>query len=351
MKRRKYAVAAAFALLVLLVAVTALARPGGGSSYSGGGGGGFGGGGSSGGGSSGGGSSGGGSWGGGSSSSGGGGGDDIGGAIIGALFELLVRVLFELALRYPAVSVPLVVGAVIAYLLTRRDPGGYANAGFIAGAIALLPLGYFAPWAFIGTLTIAGAVALHRWHEKDAEGWTASVEDETPEAAPTPKAAPTPSAVPDAPAAAPTTTAVRSVRGTLQALREVDPDFSIVVIEDFLYALYAEVQRARGSDALDALVAYVSEEERAKLGGAGLASVEDVIIGGMRWLGVEGTGAGDARTTVRVEFAVNYTEVARDGSRQGVESVERWTLSRAAGVRSTPFKVSSHFSALRAPVP
>ncbi|MDO9015644.1 MAG: Tim44-like domain-containing protein [Deltaproteobacteria bacterium] len=304
MKRRRYAVAILLAVLVVLVAGVALARPGGGGSFSGGGGSGSG--------------SGGGSFGGGSSSSSGGSGDDLAGALLGALFEVVVNYLFALAVEHPQVSIPLVAAAVIAYLLTRRDPDGFANVGFIAAVIALLPLGYFAPWAFIGTLAVAGAVALYRWREKSDEGWTATVED-APEA---------PSAATRAPEP------MSQARASLQALRAVDPDFSVVVLEDFLYALYAEVQRARGSGTLDTLVAYVSADVRRKLSGAGLASVEDVIVGALRWRDVAGTEAHADRTRLRVDFEANYTEVAKDGTRQGVYVIERWTLVRKGGVKS-----------------
>ena len=42
------------------------------------------------------------------------------------------------------------------------------------------------------------------------------------------------------------------------SIRETDPDFSIVLFEDFLYTLYAEMKRARGQQGAMALGAYLS---------------------------------------------------------------------------------------------
>ena len=306
MKRRRRVVAVTVAVAVALLAFAAFARPGGGSSFSGGGGGG----------------------GGGSSGGGGGssGGDDLVGALVGALFELLVQALFELAVAYPQVSIPLVAVGVIVYLLTRRDPRGYANGWFIGGVIALLALGYFSPWAFIGALVLLGGVALSRSQHKRDDGWIAAMDAESGVTRSAEQTTPAPGSELAPP--------VGSVRTRLLEMRAFDPDFSLVVLEDFLYALYAEVQHARGANTLDTLVAYVSEAARAKLRGAGLAAVEDVVVGALRLQGVDDAAATAARTELRVEFEANYTEVSPDGRRQGVHVVERWRVARPGGAKS-----------------
>ena len=74
------------------------------------------------------------------------------------------------------------------------------------------------------------------------------------------------------------------LRGKLEALRRTDPGFSIVVFEDFLYFLYAEMQRARGAGAGEALAAYVADGARAVLHNDGrVAEVNGIIIGSMTY--------------------------------------------------------------------
>jgi predicted lipid-binding transport protein (Tim44 family) len=331
MKHRRVLVALVMAAAVALIAVAALARPGGGSSFSGGGGSDFG-------------SSygGGGGSGGSSSSSGGGDGDGI----LGALFEILVRLIIELAVAYPQVSVPLVVVAVIVVLLTRRDAEGRAKALSMMGWGALMVLPYFSPWAFIGVLSIVLGVSHLRSLQKRNDGWVAAIlggsrlrsqqkrDDDWVAAMDAEHGVARPAVEGPLTASDRAATPSAGARAKLLEVRAFDPDFSLVVLEDFLYALYAEVQRARGADALDTLVAYTSDDVRARLGGAGLAAVEDVIVGALRLQDVDGVSADAERTSIRVEFEANYTEVSPDGARQGVRVVERWRVARPGGVKS-----------------
>src|SRR4029078_7676041 len=53
-----------------------------------------------------------------------------------------------------------------------------------------------------------------------------------------------------------------SVSAAIAALKGKDEDFSLVLFEDFLYALYAEVQTARGEGSLAKLAPYLSEGAR-----------------------------------------------------------------------------------------
>jgi len=78
-------------------------------------------------------------------------------------------------------------------------------------------------------------------------------------------------------------------RGKLDRLRERDPDFSVILFEDFLYMLYAEVQRARGRGTIEELGAYVSPAAQAALrADPGLTEVKGIVIGGMRYLEASG---------------------------------------------------------------
>jgi hypothetical protein len=122
-------------------------------------------------------------------------------------------------------------------------------------------------------------------------------------------------------------------RRLLEGLRRVDPEFSIVVFEDFLYALYAETQRARGEQALDRLAAFVDAPVRATLASPGLTEVRDVVVGAMQIEKVAGVDGGHAR--VEVGFEANFTEVGADGE-QAYYAADRWTLSRPSSARSRP---------------
>jgi inner membrane protein import complex subunit Tim44-like protein len=128
-----------------------------------------------------------------------------------------------------------------------------------------------------------------------------------------------------------------SPRRRLERLRDDgrDPGFSLVLFEDFLYALYAKAQEARGTHALDSLAPWVSGPARGSLaaGAEGLTAVEAVVVGAMRLLGVSDVSPAAAQVRVKIEFEANYTEV-RGGGKQSHYVVERWELVRATRARS-----------------
>ncbi|MGI5865618.1 MAG: TIM44-like domain-containing protein [Myxococcales bacterium] len=134
---------------------------------------------------------------------------------------------------------------------------------------------------------------------------------------------------------------LRNGRRRLAALRVMDPDFSVVTFEDFLYALYAKAHEARGAKQLDSLSPYLSPAARASFQPyvPGLVGVKGVIVGGMRIVAVRGVAPGAQATSVSVVFETNFTEVRRLHEKD-VEStwysVERWELSRPQGVKSRP---------------
>ncbi len=123
-------------------------------------------------------------------------------------------------------------------------------------------------------------------------------------------------------------------RHTLAEIRARDPDFSAVLFEDFVYALYARVQAARGDPkAMAALAPYVAADTRTALLAREPSGVKihGVVIGKMQVTGVT------IDTMVRVElvFEANYTADMAEGP-QGHYIEERWTLERALGVTSKP---------------
>jgi DNA-directed RNA polymerase subunit RPC12/RpoP len=137
-------------------------------------------------------------------------------------------------------------------------------------------------------------------------------------------------------------------RRRLERLRDEgrDPSFSLILFEDFLYALYARAQEARGARSLDFLSPWLSGPARAALadGAERVAKVEAVVVGAMRFLSVSDLGPDRSQVRVGVEFETNYTEVGSDaaaGSRSFYVR-EQWFLVRSTGAPSrTPDTVRS----------
>jgi len=118
---------------------------------------------------------------------------------------------------------------------------------------------------------------------------------------------------------------------SLEKLREIDAGFSVVLFEDFLYSLYAEVHQARGAGQLHRLSAYFTPQAAGSFPQP-VGPVVGVVVGAFRVKGGEIT---PSHATVTVEFESNYTE----GSR-GFYVVETWRLTRKVGVASrTPARV------------
>jgi hypothetical protein len=124
----------------------------------------------------------------------------------------------------------------------------------------------------------------------------------------------------------------------LEPLRGLDPGFSQVLFEDFLFRLASQTHRARATPAeLAALAPYVAEPVRAALAtrpGSG-APIADVVIGALRVIGFEppappppdAPGPGFVQLAVELEL-----EVA--GATTGWYLREEWRLRRAADVRT-----------------
>jgi hypothetical protein len=121
------------------------------------------------------------------------------------------------------------------------------------------------------------------------------------------------------------------VRRQIQSIRDVDPDFSLVLLEDFLYALYAEAQTARGRGAHAVLLPYFREAARAKLLALGQHEVHGVVVGALCFVSF----AGSPRLGIGVEIEANYAEEHDDGT-HGFYTRERWSLSRRRDARSRP---------------
>jgi hypothetical protein len=118
-----------------------------------------------------------------------------------------------------------------------------------------------------------------------------------------------------------------------------DPDFSLVVFEDFLGALYAAAHEARGKQALRDLTPWLSGDARGALKSDPeyVKGVSAIVIGAVHWLTLNEVSG---RVQLRVRFDANYTEhVIRASGNDALQSywvVEQWTLERDIAVQSRP---------------
>jgi hypothetical protein len=127
-------------------------------------------------------------------------------------------------------------------------------------------------------------------------------------------------------------------------LRRFDPNFSEIIFTDFCYALYGRAHDARGHgpEALDVLSPYLSQRARTsllRLNSPGLQAVEGIIVGEMRVVSVSGL---DSPTVgIRLMFEANYTEI-NDGQQMSYYVRERWDLERKRDVLSpTPQRATA----------
>lgn len=213
--------------------------------------------------------------GGGSSSSGGGGG---GGEVI---IELLVWLVFE----HPAIGIPLVLVVCVVWWLKTRSTSRERD--WSAGAAPVST--HFSPYV----PPPPGTPPVSRWVEQPP----------------------------------------LRIDADYDAIQKLDPQFSRIVFEDFLYGLYAEVQRARGRGQLNKLSAYLAPNTMTQLQQNVRGVIDHVVIGAMRL--IEASASPQAGARIVIELETNYTEAGR-----GQYVRERWTLARAASAKSrTPDRV------------
>lgn len=124
-----------------------------------------------------------------------------------------------------------------------------------------------------------------------------------------------------------------SARERFEKLRQADPDFSLVLFEDFVHALFHEVHSRRGGGHLDHFAAYIGPKARAEMRFHPAQAVRSIVVGSMRTLAVRGEGS-----WVEVSLAIeaNYTEVQEDGREQTFYVEEEWRLSRWMATKSRP---------------
>ena len=139
-----------------------------------------------------------------------------------------------------------------------------------------------------------------------------------------------------------------TVAAHFDALRKYDPNFSEILFTDFIYALYAQAQKARGRKDIDNYSSYLDAsviQQFKALAGPELKEVKGVIIGASHILDVSDPEQ-EASITISVQFETNYTEIA--AAPGGTESAntwyarEQWTFNRRRDVLSrSPEKITA----------
>jgi len=131
----------------------------------------------------------------------------------------------------------------------------------------------------------------------------------------------------------------------LDDIRQLDPEFSVVLFQDFAYALYAKAHEDRANPRdLESLSPYLGQDARDQLAQRQPvgAPVSGVVIGAMRVVGLSipaatptTAGTPQPKVTVLLEFEANMT-VGAAGVERTQYVRERWRLVRDANVQSKP---------------
>ena len=132
-------------------------------------------------------------------------------------------------------------------------------------------------------------------------------------------------------------------RSRLDANRSIDPNFSVALFEDFVYLLYAEMQRSRAGDAASlSLAPFLSNHvAQGLLSEPRMAGVHGIVIGAARTTYFSGVKS-LAELEIELEFEASYVEVhdSADPSVPRSESrfyvVDRMRLRRARTAKSRP---------------
>jgi hypothetical protein len=123
----------------------------------------------------------------------------------------------------------------------------------------------------------------------------------------------------------------------LETLRGLDPDFSLVLFEDFAYALFARAHAARhGEAALAGLSPYLSRGAQWQLGGRNPCGsrVRAAVVGSLR---IAEANMGIRDVKVELVFEANLVVAAPDGDVTHYVR-ERWFLGRPPGLKTRPWK-------------
>lgn len=128
-------------------------------------------------------------------------------------------------------------------------------------------------------------------------------------------------------------------RAELERLRTIDPHFSLVVFDDFISALYAEVLLAQGRGQIERFSPYLAPGAKGTFAQRPLQGLSVVLVGSLGLESVQGIdGPGDIAVTLMIEANLSRRDPAT-GQEQALYVQERWTLNRKKTARSrTPDK-------------
>ncbi len=138
----------------------------------------------------------------------------------------------------------------------------------------------------------------------------------------------------------------------LDAARGTDPGFSVVLFEDFAYALFAKAHQARSNARdLEGLSPYLGPDARSHLAQRRPvgAPVSGVVVGAMRVVDLSippsaaSPSGAPAQVLVSLEFEANMT-VGMAGAEHTHYVQERWRLARDVGVASKPAALVRSFN-------
>lgn len=142
------------------------------------------------------------------------------------------------------------------------------------------------------------------------------------------------------------TLALRAVQSRVNQIRRYDPNFSEILFMDFAYALYAQVQEARGRGETENYSPYLSKSVMQRLdvltiGSGRLKEVRGVIVGAAHIQEI--SSPHKKTTTIKVHFETNYTEL-RETARLSENTYyceEVWSFTRLTEVLSpSPDKIA-----------
>jgi hypothetical protein len=128
-----------------------------------------------------------------------------------------------------------------------------------------------------------------------------------------------------------------SPRRQLLALQASDPNFSLVLFDDFLVALYTELKTAQGNGSIARYQPYLGPGALQGLAPPG-GMIGSVIVGSASIESVSGLDPSSTHVRVNVAFETNYAIRGPQGER-AIYSHEEWTFSRRRDAKSrTPDK-------------
>jgi ribosomal protein L37AE/L43A len=124
-------------------------------------------------------------------------------------------------------------------------------------------------------------------------------------------------------------------RLALARIAEIDPGFSVVLFEDFVFTLYARAHEARGGGRLSALAPFFHPNAGQALAQRtpGVQQVAGIVVGAFHIENVSGLEPSSGWVRAVLRFESNYTDVM-NGHPHATWVEERWTLVRSKTAKS-----------------